>query len=96
MTILMIGEGKVGLNSWAWIRRPSSHKFDNIKNSCLSFAGAQSPIKPSVAVYGKVTETPVIEQLYGGVLGESNFVIFDNEGENGGIIALQNCSILYR
>ena len=64
--------------------------------SCLSFAGAQSPIKPSVAVYGKVTETPVIEQLYGGVLGESNFVIFDNEGENCGIIALQNCSILYR
>ena len=64
--------------------------------SCLNFAGAQSPIKPSVAVYEKVTETPVIEQLYGGVLGESNFVIFDNEGENGGIIALQNCSILYR
>ena len=64
--------------------------------SCLSFAGAQSPIKPSVAVYGKVTESPIIEQLYGGVLGESNFVIFDNEGENGGIIALQNCSILYR
>lgn len=64
--------------------------------SCLNFAGAQSPIKPSVAVYEKVTETPVIEQLYGGVLEESNFVIFDNEGENGGIIALQNCSILYR
>ena len=42
MTILMIGEGKVGLNSWAWIRRPSPNKFDNIKNS------SPTPTQPSL------------------------------------------------